>query len=118
MRAYFVIYAPVPREKFLAPQWGRCFPVYMSTANETEALECRRCGACCIAPSISSAITALGGGKAAGLRCPHLDEENLCSIYGRSDRPLVCSAFSPSELCGKSPAEAMRNLELLEELTR
>ena len=90
----------------------------MSKDNETEALKCRRCGACCIAPSISSMILALGGGKGAGLRCPHLDDENLCAIYGHHDRPLACAAFSPSELCGASLVEAMRNLELLEELTR
>ncbi len=73
-------------------------------------LECRRCGACCIALSISTLD------KPAGVRCPHLTEDNLCSLWGRPERPYVCSAFRPEPaFCGSSFEEA---LELMGELER
>ena len=38
-------------------------------------MECRKgCGACCIAPSISSPLPGLPFGKMPGDRCPHLNE--------------------------------------------
>jgi len=39
------------------------------------------CGACCIAPSISSAIPGMPDGKPAGVRCAQLDEQNLCRLF-------------------------------------
>ena len=42
-------------------------------------MECRMgCGACCIAPSISSPIPGMSEGKRAGERCVQLDDDNLC----------------------------------------
>ena len=73
-------------------------------------MECRAgCGACCIAPSISSPIPGLPNGKAAGERCPHLTAEFLCAIFGRPERPSVCSGFAAAEyVCGSSREEAIR----------
>ncbi len=80
-------------------------------------MDCKRCGACCIALSISTNIPGTGRGKPAGERCVHLTLDNRCAIY--PGRPPVCQGYSPSkELCGGSFEEAMRNLELLEARTR
>ncbi len=85
--------------------------------SEKTKVTCRSCGACCIALSISSRVPGYSGGKPAGERCVHLNEENLCGIY--EERPAVCREFSPSsELCGNSLEEALMNLSELEELTR
>ena len=76
------------------------------------------CGACCIAPSISSPIPGLPNGKAAGERCPHLTAEFLCAIFGRPERPSVCSGFAAAEyVCGSSREEAIRLLGWLEQVT-
>ena len=82
-------------------------------------MECRAgCGACCIAPSISSPIPGLPNGKAAGERCPHLTAEFLCAIFGRPERPSVCSGFSAEEyVCGSSREVAIRLLGWLEQVT-
>jgi tetratricopeptide (TPR) repeat protein len=89
------------------------------------------CGACCIAPSISSPIppppegypagyTPLpGGGKPAGVPCPQLDEQLRCRLFGRKERPQVCSSLRPClEMCGASQAEALAHLQGLEQSTR
>lgn len=83
-------------------------------------MECRPgCGACCIAPSISSPIPGLPNGKAAGLICPQLDGGRLCILFGKPERPEVCRRFGANiEHCGNSSAEAMQHLEELEQLTR
>lgn len=82
-------------------------------------MECRAgCGACCIAISISSPLPGMPGGKPAGVRCPHLTEENRCRLYGRPERPAVCSALRPSEeMCGHSTEEALAYLTFLERAT-
>lgn len=82
-------------------------------------MECRAgCGACCIAPSISSPIPGLPHGKAAGERCLHLTAEFLCAIFGRPERPDVCSAFSAVDyVCGDSREEAVRLIGWLEQAT-
>ena len=82
-------------------------------------MECRvGCAACCIAPSISSAIPGMASGKPAGARCFQLSDENRCRIYGLRTRPLVCSSLRPCpEMCGNDNDEALRRLALLEELT-
>jgi hypothetical protein len=82
-------------------------------------MECRTgCGACCIAPSISSPIPGLPNGKAAGERCPHLTAEFLCAIFGRPERPSVCSGFAAAEyVCGSSREEAIRLIGWLEQVT-
>lgn len=77
------------------------------------------CGACCIAPSISSPIPGMPGGKPAGVRCVQLDEDNLCTLFGLPERPLVCGRFQAErEACGDSRGEALVILGELEEATR
>jgi len=78
-------------------------------------MKCRSgCGACCIAPSISSPIPGMPSGKPAGVRCIHLTEEYECAIWGRDDRPAVCAAFmAEPEFCGRDRDEAMRILSSL-----
>ncbi len=83
-------------------------------------MKCRAgCGACCIAPSISSPIPGMPGGKPAGTKCIHLTPDNLCGIFGRDDRPVVCGALKPSrEMCGVTFDEAYAHLASLEAATR
>lgn len=83
-------------------------------------MECRaRCGACCIAPSISSAIPGMPGGKPAGVRCVQLLPDNRCAIFGRPERPAVCLSLRPHEsMCGSSREEALAILGALELATR
>jgi Fe-S-cluster containining protein len=83
-------------------------------------MNCRAgCGACCVAPSISSAIPGMQEGKPAGMRCVQLDADNLCLIFGQPGRPRVCGSFqSSAETCGSDSLEAMKILDELEELTR
>ncbi|MGB3067869.1 MAG: YkgJ family cysteine cluster protein [Ottowia sp.] len=85
-------------------------------------LSCRSgCGACCIAPSISSPIPGMPQGKPAGVPCVQLDEHLGCRLFGRPERPAVCGGLRPSlEMCG--PQEdggvyAMRYLHALERAT-
>jgi len=79
-------------------------------------MRCRAgCGACCIAPSISSPIPGMPHGKAAGERCIQLSADNYCALFGRPERPAVCSAFLPEpDICGSSNAEAIQLLGWLE----
>ncbi|MFC0338717.1 hypothetical protein SAMN05421848_0233 [Kushneria avicenniae] len=73
------------------------------------------CGACCIAPSISSAIPGMPNGKPAGVRCIQLDDDNLCRLFGDPRRPRVCHDFTfDRELCGRSRDMALHNITLLE----
>jgi uncharacterized protein len=83
-------------------------------------MTCRAgCGACCIAPSISSPIPGMPHGKPAGVRCVQLDAGNRCRIFGRPERPAVCSQLQPSpEMCGPDAGAAMRYLARLELLTQ
>ena len=82
-------------------------------------MQCRPgCGACCIAPSISSPIPGMPQGKRAGERCLHLIAELRCAIFGQPERPSVCSGFSADpEVCGSSREEAIRLLGWLEQAT-
>ncbi|MES2128280.1 MAG: YkgJ family cysteine cluster protein [Pseudomonadota bacterium] len=82
-------------------------------------MECRRgCGACCIAPSISSPIPGMPNGKPAGVRCIQLTAENLCAIFGQPGRPACCSGLQASaEMCGDSPEAAIVWLGALEAAT-
>lgn len=77
-------------------------------------MECRSgCGACCIAPSISSL------NKPAGESCRYLDGALRCTIFGRPERPSCCAGLQPSlEMCGNSREAALRWLADLEALTR
>ena len=82
-------------------------------------MECRvGCSACCIAPSISSPIPGMPGGKPAGVRCVQLTDDNRCALFGSPDRPLVCASLQQSaEMCGVSNQAAMIHLTLLERTT-
>lgn len=82
-------------------------------------MECRTgCGACCIAPSITSAIPGMPHGKPAGVRCVQLTSDNQCQLFGDPRRPQVCISLRPSqEMCGESAAGAMAYLRILEQQT-
>jgi Fe-S-cluster containining protein len=79
-------------------------------------LTCRSgCGACCIAPSISSPIPGMPAGKPAGMRCVQLTPDNRCAIFGQSERPAVCASLRPEPvMCGTHREHAMRWLSQLE----
>jgi hypothetical protein len=77
------------------------------------------CGACCIAPSISSPIPGMPDGKPAGVRCAQLGDDLRCAIFGKPERPACCSGLQPqAEMCGASRAEALVWLTRLEHDTR
>jgi Fe-S-cluster containining protein len=82
-------------------------------------LACRAgCGACCIAPSISSPIPGMPRGKPAGVRCVQLTDDNACAIFGRPERPAVCSSLRPeAAMCGTDRMHAMDWLAQLEVAT-
>ena len=82
-------------------------------------MNCRAgCGACCIAPSISSPIPGMPHGKAAGVRCVQLSDDNHCGLFGKPERPAVCSAFlAETDVCGSTREEAIRLLDWLERST-
>jgi Fe-S-cluster containining protein len=82
----------------------------------TGPMECRSgCGACCIAPSISSAIPGMPHGKPAGVRCIQLDSANRCLLFGKPERPEICVRLRPeAAMCGANRDEAMRLLAALE----
>lgn len=76
------------------------------------------CGACCIAPSISSAIPGMPHGKPAGVRCVQLGADDRCLIFGRPERPSVCRSLRPSdEMCGDSRLYAIEWLDRMEACT-
>jgi Fe-S-cluster containining protein len=83
-------------------------------------MNCRAgCGACCIAPSISSPIPGMPNGKPAGVRCVQLTPDNRCRLYGLPERPAICVRLRPSEaMCGASTQEALAYLAALEAATR
>ena len=81
---------------------------------------CRsHCGACCIAPSISSPIPGMPHGKPAGIPCVQLDDELRCRLFGKPERPAFCGSLQPSrEMCGEDRGQAMQWLDWLEAQTR
>lgn len=82
-------------------------------------MSCRAgCGACCIAPSITSAIPGMPAGKPAGTRCVQLDDDNLCRLFADPLRPAVCARFDyDPELCSDSREQALRILSAWEHAT-
>ena len=76
-------------------------------------MDCRPgCGACCIAPSISSL------NKPAGVPCPHLDQGYRCTLFGQARRPACCGGLQPSaEMCGQDREQALAWLTALEQAT-
>ena len=83
-------------------------------------MDCRAgCGACCIAPSISSPIPGMPDGKPAGVRCVQLTEDNLCGLFGKPERPAVCDSLRAMvEMCGTTALEAYQYLTHLERVTK
>ncbi|MBB1268495.1 YkgJ family cysteine cluster protein [Shewanella sp. SR44-3] len=82
-------------------------------------MECRLgCGACCIAPSITSPIPGMPQGKPAGERCIQLNTDNLCMIFGQPERPAVCGGFAASiDVCGSTNEQAIWLITDLESST-
>ncbi|WP_342357281.1 YkgJ family cysteine cluster protein [Paludibacterium paludis] len=82
-------------------------------------MECRAgCGACCIAPSITSPIPGMPLGKPAGVPCIQLSDDFRCGIFGQSERPACCGGLKPSaQMCGANRDEAINWLSELERLT-
>ena len=83
-------------------------------------MECRiGCGACCVAPSISSPIPGMPHGKPAGVRCVQLTTDNCCQLFGLPERPAVCVSLRPSlEMCEQTAEAAYAHLIELEFVTR
>jgi hypothetical protein len=63
-------------------------------------MTCHKCGACCIAPSINTAIPNMPGGKPVGMRCANLNGRNECLLFGRPERPTFCLAWPPFRSSG------------------
>lgn len=76
-------------------------------------MNCREnCGACCIAPSISTLA------KPAGEPCRHLTADFRCAVFGSPERPACCSGLAPSpEMCGENREAALARLAALEQAT-
>ena len=82
-------------------------------------MQCRvGCGACCIAPSISSPIPGMPKGKPAGVRCVQLMDDFRCAIFNDPARPASCGGLQASvEMCGETREAALVWLARLERLT-
>jgi len=91
----------------------------MQEITQHVTLECRiGCGACCIAPSISSPIPGMPNGKPAGVRCVQLTADNRCALFGKAERPEVCARLRPTqEMCRENAEQAMLWLAWLERET-
>jgi Fe-S-cluster containining protein len=83
-------------------------------------MDCRdHCGACCIAPSITSPIPGMPHGKPAGIPCVQLDEDFRCRLFGKAERPAFCVSLKPLlSMCGASRGQALSVLTQLELATR
>ncbi|WP_275553794.1 YkgJ family cysteine cluster protein [Mixta sp. Marseille-Q2659] len=79
-------------------------------------MECRTdCGACCIAPSISSPIPGMPQGKPANTRCVQLADDFRCKIFTSPLRPKVCASLQASrEMCSDNRDAAIIFLIQLE----
>ena len=82
-------------------------------------MQCREgCGACCVAPSISSPIPGMPNGKPAGVACVNLMADKCCAIFHSPQRPDVCAGFmADAEACGGSAEEAVQILTWWEQAT-
>ncbi|WP_413504476.1 YkgJ family cysteine cluster protein [Serratia grimesii] len=79
-------------------------------------MDCRAdCGACCIAPSISSPIPGMPNGKPANTRCIHLSDQLRCDLFHSPLRPKVCGSLQASrEMCHDHRDQALIYLAKLE----
>ncbi|WP_390901494.1 YkgJ family cysteine cluster protein [Silvimonas soli] len=82
-------------------------------------LSCRPgCGACCIAPSITSPLPGMPNGKPAGVPCVNLLPDYRCAVFGKPERPAFCGGLQPeAQMCGDSRAGALIWLAQLETAT-
>ena len=108
--------------------WPACVPFGLAAGDPGirdpqsaihTSMDCRPlCGACCIGLSISSPIPGMPNGKPAGVRCVQLSDDLRCLIFGKPERPEVCTRLRPmEEMCGGSQEEALAYLKELERLT-
>ena len=83
-------------------------------------MKCREgCGACCIAPSITSPLPGMPNGKPAGVSCAQLMDGMRCAVFGRPERPAFCAGLQPAlEMCGAVREDAMAWLTRLELQTK
>ncbi|ROH86324.1 YkgJ family cysteine cluster protein [Pseudomethylobacillus aquaticus] len=88
--------------------------------SSLSSVTCRTgCGACCIAPSITSPIPGMPEGKPAGVPCVQLLEDRRCALFGKPERPAFCGGLQAStEMCGPDRQHALHWLGRLEALTR
>lgn len=79
-------------------------------------MQCRTgCGACCIAPSITSPIPGMPHGKPAGIPCVQLDDAYRCRLFGRPERPAFCASLRPEPgMCGDDRDDALQRIAILE----
>ena len=57
-------------------------------------------------------------GKPAGVRCVQLDEDGMCLIFGKPERPAFCGNLQAApDMCGSSKEEALRLLGAMESAT-
>src|SRR5688572_17380117 len=93
--------------------------VDLPPSSTLAVVNCRSgCGACCVAPSISSPIPGMPDGKPAGIPCVQLLPDFRCALFGKPERPAVCLSLHPHEsMCGRNAAEAMSILDALEAAT-
>ncbi len=75
-------------------------------------MDCRLgCGACCIFIDISSSIPNHPNGKAAGVRCKNMNNNNVCDIYNTDEYPKVCHNYKAEiEFCGNTFGESKKIL--------
>ncbi|MDR5770935.1 YkgJ family cysteine cluster protein [Caballeronia sp. LP006] len=91
----------------------------MSTASSAPHACREGCGACCIAPSITSPIPGMPNGKPAGERCVQLGDDLRCAIFGDPRRPACCGGLQASaEMCGETREFALAWIAKLEVATQ
>ncbi len=82
-------------------------------------MKCRsECGACCIAPSITSPLPGMPHGKPAGVPCVQLLPDMRCAVFGMPERPAFCGGLQPAaEMCGTDRNAALLWLTQLDAAT-
>lgn len=97
--------------------WAARGPV--QSKDSSFYMQCREgCGACCVAPSITTPIPGMPQGKPAGVACIHLTADKRCALFGKPERPAVCSRFmADPEVCGDSAEQAIEILSWWEQAT-